>query len=48
MDLKLHMDKCFLGMTSQVLLEHIVNKKGLEVDINKVQAILDVMASTCV
>ena len=39
-NLKLHPGKCFLGMTSGVLLGHIVSKKGLEVDMEKVRAIL--------
>ena len=35
-NLKLHPGKCFLGMNSGVLLGHIVSKKGLEVDMEKV------------
>ena len=35
-------------MTSGVLLEHIVSKKGLEVDMEKVQAILTLAPPTCV
>ena len=38
--LKLHLGKCFFGMTSRVLLGHVVSNKGLEVDIDKVKAIL--------
>ena len=47
-NLKLHPSKCFLGMTSGVLLEHIVSKKGLEVDMEKVRAILTLAPPTCV
>ena len=46
--MKLHPGKCFLGMTSGVLLGHIVSKKGLEVDMEKVWAILTLAPSTCV
>ena len=35
-------------MTSGVLLGHIVSKKGLEVDMHKVKAILTLVAPTCV
>jgi hypothetical protein len=38
--LKLHPDKCFMGVTRGVFLGHIVSDKGLEVDIDKVKAIL--------
>ena len=37
---KLHPGKCFFGMTSGVLLEHVVSNKGLEVDLDKVKTIL--------
>ena len=47
-NLKLHPGKCFLGMTSGVLLGHIVSKKGLEVDMEKVRAILTLAPPTCV
>ena len=47
-NLKLHPGKCFLGMTSGVLLGYIVSKKGLEVDMEKVQAILTLSPPTCV
>ena len=47
-NLKLHPGKCFLGMTSGVLLGHIVSKKGLEVDMEKVRAILTLAPLTCV
>ena len=46
--LKLHPGKCFMGMESRTLLEHVVSKKGLEVDTNKVRAILALLAPTCV
>ena len=39
-NLKLHQGKCFLGMTSGVLLGHVVSKSGLEVDLDKVKVIL--------
>ena len=45
-NLKLHPGKCFLGMTSGVLLGHILSKKGLEVDMEKVRAILTLAPST--
>ena len=45
--LKLHPDKCFMGMESGILLRHVVSRKGLEVDINKVRAILALLALTC-
>ena len=38
--LKLHPGKCFFGMTSGVLLGHVVSSKGLEVDLGKVKIIL--------
>ena len=38
--LKLHPGKCFFGMTSGVLLGHVVSNKGLEVDLDKVKIIL--------
>ena len=41
-NLKLHPSKCFLGMTSGVLLGHVVSKSGLEVDMDKVKVILAV------
>ena len=47
-NLKLHPGKCFLGMDSGVLLGHIVSKKGLEVDMEKVRAILTLAPPTCV
>ena len=47
-NLKLHPGKCFLGMTSRVLLGHIVSKKGLEVDMEKIQSILTLAPLTCV
>ena len=47
-NLKLHPGKCFLGMTSGVLLGPVVSKKGLEVDMEKVQAILTSAPPICV
>ena len=47
-NLKLPPGKCFLGMTSVILLGHIVNKRGLEVDMEKVWAILTLTLPTCV
>ena len=47
-NLKLHPGKCFLGMTSRMLLGHIVSKKGLEVDMEKVRAILTLAPPTYV
>ena len=44
MNLKLHSGKCFLGMESGVLLGHVVSKNGLEVDLDKVKAILALTA----
>jgi hypothetical protein len=46
--LKLHPGKCFLGMESGVLLGHVVSKQGLEVDSDKVRAILALLAPTTV
>ena len=46
--LKLHPDKCFLGMESGILLGHVVHKKGLEVDTDQVRAILVLLAPTYV
>ena len=45
-NLKLHPGKCFLGMESGVLLEHVVNKNRLEVDLDKVKVILALTAPT--
>ena len=42
--LKLHPEKCFLGMESRVLLRHMVSRQGLEVDSDKVRAILALVA----
>ena len=46
--LKLHPGKCFLGMVSGILLGHVVSKKGLAVDSDKVKAILTFVPPTCV
>ena len=43
-NLKLHPGKCFLGMESGLLLGHVVSKDGLEVDLDKVKAILALTA----
>ena len=43
-NLKLHPGKCFLGMESGILLGHVVSKNGLEVDLDKVKAILALTA----
>ena len=45
-NLKLHPGKCFLGMESGLLLGHVVSKSGLEVDLDKVKAILALTALT--
>ena len=45
--LKLHPWKCFLGMKSKILVGLVVSKKGLEVDIDKIRAILTLLAPTC-
>ena len=42
--LKLHPGKCFFGMSSGVLLGHVVSRWGLEVDIEKVKSILALVA----
>ena len=41
---KLHLEKCFLTMKSGVLLAHVVNKQGLEVDSDKVKVMLALVA----
>ena len=43
--LKLYPGKCFFGMTSGVLLGHVVSNKGLEVDLDKVKTILTLVAA---
>ena len=43
-NLKLHPGKCFLGMESGLLLGHVVSKNRLEVDLDKVKAILALTA----
>ena len=47
-NLKLHPGKCFLGMTSGLLLGHIVSIRGLIVDMEKVRAILTLAPPMCV
>jgi len=44
----MHPGKCFLGMESGVLLGHVVSRKGLEVDSDKIKAILALLAPTTV
>ena len=44
--LKLHPGKCFFGMVFGVLLGHVVSKRGLEVDIDKVKSILTLATPT--
>ena len=46
--LKLHPGKCFLGMKSGILLGHVINGQGLQVDLDKVRIILAPVAPTCV
>ena len=36
--------KCTFGVTSRKLLGHIVSKRGIEVDLEKIKAILDMPA----
>ena len=38
-NLRLNPKKCIFGVTSGKLLEHIVSKKGIEVDLDKIKAI---------
>ena len=42
-NLKLHPGKCFFGMMSGLLLGHIVSKRGLEVNLDKVKVILTLL-----
>ena len=37
--------KCTFGVTYRKLLEHIVSERGKEVDLEKIRAILDMLAS---
>ena len=46
--LRLHPGKCFLGVTEGTLLGHVVSIKGVQVDIDKVTAILCLAAPCCV
>ena len=46
--MKLHPSKCFIGMESRILLGHVVSRKDLEVDTDKVRAILALLAPTYV
>jgi hypothetical protein len=44
--LKLHPGKCFFGMDSGLLLGHVVSQTGLQVDLEKVKAILTLLPPT--
>ena len=46
--MKLHPGKCFMGIQSGILLGHVVSRKGLEVDTDKVRAILALLAPTTI
>ena len=46
--MKLHPGNGFIRMESGILLEHVVSRKGLEVDTDKVRAILALLAPTSV
>ena len=41
--LRLNPKKCTFGVTSGKLLGHMVSKRGLEVDLDKIRAILDML-----
>jgi hypothetical protein len=43
-NLKLHPRKCFFGMSSGILLGHIVGPHGLQVDMDKVKTMLALLA----
>jgi hypothetical protein len=43
-NLKLHPGKCFFGMSSGILLGHIVGPHGLQVDMDKVKTMLALLA----
>jgi len=45
-NLKLHPGKCFFGMASGLLLGHVVSQTGLQVDLEKVKAILTLLPPT--
>lgn len=47
-NLKLHPGKCFFGMSSGVLLGHVVSQSGLQVDVEKVRVILSLLPPTSV
>ena len=42
--LRLNPKKCTFGVTSKKLLRHIVSERGIEVDPEKIRAILDMLA----
>jgi hypothetical protein len=42
----LHPEKCFFGMQQGVLLGHVVSSKGIEVDKDKIQVIIDLLVPT--
>ena len=46
--MKVHLGKCFMGMEYGILLGHVISRKGLEVDTNKIRAILALLAPTCI
>ena len=39
--LRLNLNKCTFGVTSRKLLGHMVSERGIEIDPNKIKAILD-------
>ena len=40
-DMKLNPAKCIIGVTSSKFLEYLMSHRGIEANLNKVQAILD-------
>ena len=47
-NLRLHPGKCFIGVTEGTLLGHVVSAQGVQVDMDKVTAILCITAPCCV
>jgi len=45
-NLKLHPEKCFFAVASGLLLGHIVSRRGIEVDVDKVKVMLALLPST--
>ena len=41
-NLRLNPKKCVFGVTSRTLLGHIVNERGIEVDLDKIKAIQEI------